>query len=58
MSKVLKKAYPILEGTVDLLGIDKNHLRKKMIDMSNKKTAGHNNLLFLLGKCHFMMIHN
>ena len=38
MSKVLKKAYPLLEGTVDLLGIDKNHLRKKMIDMSNKKT--------------------
>ncbi|MDK2803098.1 MAG: uncharacterized protein PWR23_102 [Peptostreptococcaceae bacterium] len=29
MSKVLKKAYPLLEGTVDLLGIDKNHLRKK-----------------------------
>ncbi len=28
------------------------------LDMSNKKTAGHNNLLFLLGKCHFMMIHN
>ncbi len=38
MSKFLKKAYPLLEGTVDLLGMDKNQLRRKMIDNNNKRT--------------------
>ena len=57
MSKFLKKAYPLLEGTVDLLGIDKNQLRKKMIDMSNKKTRSKqfhlkpNEILVLLPHC-------
>ncbi len=38
MSKFFKKAYPLIEGTIDLLGMDKNEFRKRMIDRNNKKT--------------------
>ena len=37
MSSFIKKTYPLLEGTVNLLGLDKNELRKKMIQQDNKK---------------------
>ncbi len=38
MSNFLKRTYPLIEGTVDLLGLDKNELRKRMIEKNNIKT--------------------
>ncbi len=38
MSSFIKTTYPLLGGTVNLLGLDKNELRKKMIQQNNKKT--------------------